>query len=592
MTVGTQQWRRRLTATGVIAAAAITPLAASGSQALASGKLCGPPADTVPPQVTSVTFGAQTLDLSTGNKMPVTVDAIDTAANDAASGVDELYVNINGPHGYASKRLKLASGTPVDGVWQGNLKIPSSSHDGTWQLEYVNVEDEAGNYQFYNRDGKNPKSPTDIRLQSGWDTSFTVTGQSPPPPPPTTKKPGKLTDFSTSTTSVNTTNKAKKVKVVAKYATPRPKRVYVSTFQGYGGLARTKAHSGPKPEIVTGRPPAPKTHPAGRFGHAAKGAPAGGGIFYENIRLKEKSNHHYVGHIHVHKWVGNSTADLSVNAEYKKDVDPRYRDYNSEQLAAKGFPSELKITSNVDNTKPTLDTLTFDPTSVDTTAGKQQVTITATATDTDSGVRRIDGNFDLDTGRHYEPGNYVNVHLQRSGDEYTGVASFRECIPSGDWTAEFYVQDKAGNEKRYDTSKLAADGLPSGLTVTSNPGDITSPEIHNATASGQTHMITLDFSEGVVNVSTTTLTVYAHEPAATRYQTPLEVDSIVCSDGTATVDCSGSGGAVTSAQLLVPDVTGGQKYKVWANQDEITSQLTDVAGNPLDWDRGISVTGS
>jgi hypothetical protein len=106
-------------------------------------------------------------------------------------------------------------------------------------------------------------------------------------------------------------------------------------------------------------------------------------------------------------------------------------------------------------------------------------------------------------------------------------------------------------------------------------------------------MITLDFSEGVKNVTDSTLDVFALAPASARFQTPLAISHIVCSDGTGTVACSGSGGLVTSAVLTVPDVSAGRNYQVWANPDSVTSQLTDGAGNPLDWSfQAADVTGS
>jgi hypothetical protein len=106
-------------------------------------------------------------------------------------------------------------------------------------------------------------------------------------------------------------------------------------------------------------------------------------------------------------------------------------------------------------------------------------------------------------------------------------------------------------------------------------------------------MITLDFTEGVKNVTDSTLAVFARAPASTRFQAPLSISNVVCSDGTGTVACTGNGGLVTSAVLTVPDVAAGQDYEVWANQGSVTSQLTDGAGNPLDWSyQAADVTGS
>jgi hypothetical protein len=153
--------------------------------------------------------------------------------------------------------------------------------------------------------------------------------------------------------------------------------------------------------------------------------------------------------------------------------------------------------------------------------------------------------------------------------------------------------DHAENVARFSSKKLLAAGLPGQLPVTSHPGDSVAPSVKSATASAAHHMITLDFSEGVKNVTDSTLTVYALAPVSARFHTPLAVSGVVCSDGTGTVPCSGSGGLVTSAVLTVPDVTAGHDYEVWANQGSVTSQLTDAAGNPIDWSfETADVTGS
>ena len=109
--------------------------------------------------------------------------------------------------------------------------------------------------------------------------------------------------------------------------------------------------------------------------------------------------------------------------------------------------------------------------------------------------------------------------------------------------------------------------------------------VNEATASATHHTISLNFSDGVKNVTPATLSVFALQPAATRFHSSLPITGITCSDGAGTVDCSGAEGLVTSALLDVPDVATGQEYEVFANINSITSQLTDNFGNPLDWSR-------
>jgi hypothetical protein len=218
----------------------------------------------------------------------------------------------------------------------------------------------------------------------------------------------------------------------------------------------------------------------------------------------------------------------------------------------------------------------------------QTVAVTATATDSESGVNavtvRLNGH-----GRY----GYSYARLKRDGDQWVGQAKIKQCVKSGEWKATVYLNDGAGNYKAYRSHALEAADLPFSISVTSTPGDSNPPEVDNATAAGAEHTITLNFSEGVKNVSDSTLRVYAMKPASTRYTSSTSISSITCGDGISTVPCDGSGNLVTSARLTVPDVVGGARFQVWANLDNLTPQLTDGAGNPLRWDYSVAqVTGS
>jgi hypothetical protein len=236
--------------------------------------------------------------------------------------------------------------------------------------------------------------------------------------------------------------------------------------------------------------------------------------------------------------------------------------------------------------------LSFTPSPVDTTSGAQQVTVTATAHDAKSGVGRSQMELFNRSGGE-EQGGFLTVNLTKQGNSLVGHATFRECVPGGSWDVRLFVGDKAGNFVSYTAKKLTAMGLPGHLTVTSTPGDSIAPGVTDGTASAAHDMITLDFSEGVKNVTGSTLSVFARQPAATRFHSPLTISSITCFNGTGAVSCTGSGGLATSAQLDVPDIGAGQQYEVFANLNSVTSQLTDGTGNPLDWSYpAAQVTGS
>jgi hypothetical protein len=559
----TRTWQRRIIATGVVAGAVITPLWSATPASAAS--LCAPPADTVAPQVTGLTLSKATVDLNSGSrKITVTADAIDTSGNGTPSGVKQVYVEFHGPRYWTDTNLSLTSGTPVDGVWTGTLTVPKGGPAGTWTLRSVSAVDADRNYQNYTNGTTHADSPTDVRFQSGWDTSFTVTGTGPPPP---TKVPaGKLTGFRFTPQAVNTTNHAKKVHISATFSDPAPTHVEVF-FQR-----------------VSGR-----------------------GIEV-NSRLKftSKGGGKWVGHVTVHRWLGDSKAQAQMFASYGPNVTPRFRSFDAAKLEARHFPSQLAITSGVDKTKPVLNTLTFTPSSVNTVPGPQTITVTATASDALSGVKHVNVDMSINGGAGgsaagfypfpglgYYQNSDVYVSLKRSGDTWTGTAKFRRCVPSGNWKVSASVQDRAGNSIYYTSKKLTAASLPGTIAVTATPGDVDPPDVRNATAAGVTNTITLDFTEGVKNVNTSTLSVYAMKPKATRFEATTPINSIQCSNGMAYIDCSGSGGLVTSAILQLTGPIDGLKYQVYANLNQITTQLTDGAGNPLSWNYAVAqVTGS
>jgi hypothetical protein len=590
MPVSARIWRSSLTAIAVVAVAAVTPLAAGAPAAAATplvSRLCAPPADTVPPQLTSLTFSTKTIDLTNGpRRVTVTAHATDTAAG-VASGVQDIELEFSGPHGGTATIMNLVSGTPADGTWKGSVGFSRDDQDGTWSVDDLIVEDAQGNGQLYEGSGKTLRSPTDLRLHPDWDSSLTVTGSAggnPPPPGHPGAKLGKLTAFRLAPKSVNTTHHAKTVKVTAAFSRHRPTDVELLLLKagdGGIGIGLNKTKTG----IST--PSAAST-----YARVASGKAAPAAFFFKVVRLKRTTHGRWAGHVKIGKWAGHIVAQPTLVAVFGNADKLRFKEYNADRLHVLHFTHSLKITSGVDTTKPVLTGLRVTPTSVDTTSGAQLVTVTARATDKQSGVALVQAQ--IESRQEYDTrGSSLRVRMTRHGNVWSGQAKVRECVPSGTWKVSVDMVDHAENVASYSSKMLLAAGLPGTVSVTSHPGDSVPPSVKSATASGAGHMITLDFTEGVKNVTDSTLSVFAMAPASARFQSTLAVSHIACSDGTGTVACSGSGGLVTSAVLTVPTVTAGKNYEVWANQDSITSQLTDGAGNPVDWSFQVAdVTGS
>jgi hypothetical protein len=569
-----QQVLRGSLVTGLIGSAVLLPLIVSTPAAVAGVKLCGHPADTVPPQISSLTFSSQTVDTTHGpTSMTLTADASDTATGGPGSGVKHIEAFLTGPHdSFVRVKFSRSSGTRDDGVWTGVAAFTSKDWPGAYVLEDVSISDVAQNYQDYPGYGSVAASPTAISLQSGWDSTLTLTGPTPTNSKPQTVPAGKLAAFSVSPSAVNTTHTTKRVFVTARFTGRQPKHVFVNFYQ----------------------------------------RPQRGKAQFLQLQARLHSGvHGWRGHVTVPRWVGDGKPQANVSAEFGRGFAPQYREYDTTKLELLGFASTFAVTSTIDSTPPTLTKFSFTPGSVDTTTGLQTVAVKASATDAVSGVKAIEVSFEKNAGvniefgdgsnpsgaaaasglgglGNFEDGGNVNVRLTRSGSQWTGTATFRRCVPVGKWHVSANLVDNAGNGGYLSSKKLAKLGFASTLQVAAAPQYVFDPVVTAATAAGAYHQITLDFDEGVQNLATSNLTAYAMSPADVRYQNPLTISAIACSNGKIIIDCSGSAGLITSAVLTIPVVTGGRHYEVWADLNPAATQITDAGGLPVSWQYAIA----
>jgi hypothetical protein len=310
------------------------------------------------------------------------------------------------------------------------------------------------------------------------------------------------------------------------------------------------------------------------------------------------------GVVRIPRWVGSKAVlQANLEAEFGGGYRPRTRYYSPDDLSRRDFPTRLAVTSGVDTSKPTLTSVSFTPSSVDSTAGAEQVTVTAKVADTGSGVQEVDitagigngvngvasGSYPLAAdGIGYQASHSFDVELKKQANgRWVGTTTIKQCVPSGKYKLGAAVRDLAGNFQFYTTRRLANAGITSTLEVTSKHGDVSQPYVYSAATYAPHHEIFLNFSEGVANVDTSTLAVYPLSPRSGRFSAPVEVSAIDCSHGLVDpVDCSGSStdGLVTSAVLTVPSLTPGVQYAVYANLNQVTPQLVDGNGNAMPWD--------
>jgi hypothetical protein len=311
--------------------------------------------------------------------------------------------------------------------------------------------------------------------------------------------------------------------------------------------------------------------------------------------------HHgtWSGTLRVPRWIGDQHLQVNLSTSYSNHYRPEFRSYDSDQLHHRHFPSRIAATSRVDHTRPRLTGLSISPNPIDTTSGPERITVTAHATDTGSGVRHINvggyirhGDNGVEGGTYpyaaagigYDSSNEFDVRLHKtSTGAWTGSTKIKRCVPSGTYKLSADLDDGADNYRDYSSKKLASDGLPGTVDITSEHGDVEPPYVYSAATYAADHELFLNFSEGVTNVNTDTLSVYKLSPSKDRYQHTARISSVVCSNGTTTVDCSGSDGLATSAVLTLPRLEPGKKYEVYANLDQVAPQLTDGNRNPMDW---------
>jgi hypothetical protein len=353
-------------------------------------------ADTTAPTLSAFSFAPGSVDLASG---PATV-AVTITAEDAGSGIDYVQMRFASPTGvwyYAT--VNGQSGVPAT----SNVTIPANAASGTYVVNYMVVQDKAGNSKNYT---------TGELTSAGFPTTLAVSNPNEDVVAPS------LTGFSFAPMSIDLSGGPATVAVTMtaqdagsgidyvqmRFASPTGVWYY-ATVNGQSGVPATSN----------------MTIPA----NAASGA-------------------YVVNYMVVQDKAGNS------------------KSYTTGELTSAGFPTTLAVSNpNEDVVAPTLTAFSFAPASIDLSGGPATVAVTITAEDAGSGIEYVQMRFASPTGVWY----YATVNGQ-SGVPATSSVTIPANAASGTYVVNYMVvQDKAGNSRSYTTGELASAGFPTTLEV-------------------------------------------------------------------------------------------------------------------------------
>lgn len=150
-------------------------------------------------------------------------------------------------------------------------------------------------------------------------------------------------------------------------------------------------------------------------------------------------------------------------------------------LISRGFPTELVVNGGPDLAPPDLVEFSFDPSTIDVSAGSQNLTLTLRITDTLSGFDF--GNFLIisPSGQQVISGGY-NAQNRVSGNSLDGIYQVSASVPqfseAGTWRfIQIFMKDLVGNTIALGEADLSSRGFSTQLQMVSNPQDLNPPSL-------------------------------------------------------------------------------------------------------------------
>ena len=476
------------------------------------------------PKLTSIDLSPLDVDVSSAPaKVDITATAEDTGGPGAPSGVRSVTVEMPDLSTGGFTEVQLTR-DPATGVWAGSLTIPQGARERRLRVSQAFVHDRAGQLAWY--------GPEDLQLSDVPGTHVITVHSLVDATPP------RLTAFSFTPGSVNTTRHQRRVIVSARLHDPETglqgaSAWFTGPHGGHDRFATLHPVPGAK-DLVRGSVVMGRYLPSGLWRVAGVGAINGAG----RIGL-----------------------------------------YSYRELGRLGFERDLHVLSSRDRWAPTLHRLQRTPAAVDVRAQNQLVTVTARLEDRGAGIRWV--AVDL-TNRS---GASTSLHLVSGGRHdgtWQGQVAVSRCRAiAGAWKMTVSAMDRRGNYVFFGPRELARRGLPSTVVVTAD-APATPPRVKVARYTiASTGRVQLVFARPVGGIDTTSAVVEdasSEEPVVLG--TPL-AGTWTCHRDTGVLVSCDSGPVITASFRPDSPFVADRDYLVELNPEH-TLQITDDQGNPYD----------
>jgi hypothetical protein len=337
--------------------------------------------------------------------------AVTAGITDNLSGVAGASVSFTSPSGKqftALASLSKVSGTETSGTWEATVSFPQFIQSGTWKVSTLNLTDNVGNEARLSAAQLEAKAlPATVAVTSTEDTEAPA-----------------LAGFAISPSTVNTTTGSQTATATAEIT---------DNLSGF-------AHG----TIVFESPNGKQSTATASFSRVSGSATSGS----------------YEAQVTFKQWVQSGSwkvANLKLVDAVGNEVN-----FSAAQLEAKAFAHAVTVESTEDTEAPGLTGLTISPSSIDTAAADQLVTVTAHATDNLSGVAAGALVFENPASKKMTgQALFTKVSGTETNGIYEAVVRFKESSESGTWkVGGFNLNDNAGNQAAFSAAQLEAKGFP------------------------------------------------------------------------------------------------------------------------------------